>query len=377
VPSMRLLADGPNAGGHNGEVLTCRFTPDGMFVLSGGWDGHLRLWDAESSTQITAFRVSDKPVSACAVTPNGQQWLAGTLDGLLSFWDCVSQQQVTTFLAHTRPISALQYAPDGVTLVTAAWDRHIRLWNLSRDRASRNFTGHEDCVTGCTFTPDGDRLVSWAFDSSVRVWDVSLAKPVHVLNGHEDRVLSAAVSPDGNWAVTGGRDGILKLWDLFNGKEERSRALPAEVRACVFVGGGEWLLTVDSNGRIALHALPNLEIQTDLVTRLAVLSVDVDLTESRLALGCGDGKVRFIGLEDFANSPLRATATHTVRRGTALQRLFGKERLTEAYECTCPACFQSFDLPGVTPNQSTPCPHCRRKLRLNAAPPAEPATSSR
>src|SRR5262245_55823646 len=96
VPSVRLLADGPNGGGHSGEVLSCRFTPDGMFVLSVGWDGHRRLWDAENSAQITAFRVSEKPVSACGVSPDGRQWLAGTLDGLLSFWEAVSQQPLAT-----------------------------------------------------------------------------------------------------------------------------------------------------------------------------------------------------------------------------------------------------------------------------------------
>src|SRR6516164_5938970 len=42
MPQLRLMAEGPG-GGHGGEVFALAFTPDARFVLSGGWDGHLRL----------------------------------------------------------------------------------------------------------------------------------------------------------------------------------------------------------------------------------------------------------------------------------------------------------------------------------------------
>src|SRR5437016_4366605 len=101
VPTLRLLDAG--AGGHQGDLLCCDYTPDGAFILSGGWDGYLRLWEAHSSSEVTAFRANDKPISACAVSPDGKQWQSGGLDGLLATWDPVSQLRQTVFLAHARP----------------------------------------------------------------------------------------------------------------------------------------------------------------------------------------------------------------------------------------------------------------------------------
>ena len=167
VPTLRLLSAAAGPGSHGGEVFSCAFTPDGKYVLSGGWDGHLRLWEASTGGHLTAVRASDKPVSACAVAPDNTRWLSGSLDGMLTFWDPMTQQCLSVFLAHTRPIAALVFDGDGQTLATASWDRTLALWRTNRERDGRQLTGHEDIVAGCRFTPDGKTLLSWSHDGSL------------------------------------------------------------------------------------------------------------------------------------------------------------------------------------------------------------------
>src|SRR5262249_41667810 len=81
VPTLTLPPVQPVPNGHNGEVFTCSFTPDGAFALSGGWDGHLRLWDSSTGAAVTGLAAGGKAVSACAVAPSGKFWLSGSLDG--------------------------------------------------------------------------------------------------------------------------------------------------------------------------------------------------------------------------------------------------------------------------------------------------------
>ena len=54
VPTLELLSTGTHAIRHGGEISSCCYSPDGQFVLSGGWDGHLRLWDAGSGAPVTS-----------------------------------------------------------------------------------------------------------------------------------------------------------------------------------------------------------------------------------------------------------------------------------------------------------------------------------
>jgi WD40 repeat protein len=334
-------------------------------VLSGGWDGQLRFWDASQGTQVSSLQAAKKPVSACAISPDGRQWLSGSMEGLLAHWDVLTRQQLSMFLAHGRPISAIVFAPDGRMMATASWDCNVIIWNSDREREGRTLSGHSDIVAGCRFTPDGQTLVSWGHDRTVRVWDVSRARQTGQLSGHGEHVSAGAVSPEGRWAATGSDDGTLKLWDLTTQREAASVALAGEVRGCWFLLSGDGLVAVDANGQLTLHALPGLEEQTRLLTRLAVQCGELAPSGSQIALGCGDGRVHFIAVDGFDTQPLLITATQTSRRAqTVLQRLVGKSHVIQAFLCTCPACRQPFELPQVDPAQPTPCPKCHRQLRV-------------
>lgn len=368
MATLRLLNDGIAASNAGTEVLTCAFTPDGAYVVSGGWDGLLRLWESSGGAQVSSFQVSPKPVSACTVSLDGKLLVSGSLDGMLGIWDALTHERQHTFLAHTRPISAIVYSPDGKSLVTASWDGSLMIWDSIKERAGRNLVGHSDIVAGCRFTPDGLGLLSWSHDRSIRLWDVGRGRVQNEFTGHGDRVNACALSPDGSWAVSGGRDGTLKAWDLKAGEEVGSIFLPAEIRSCLFLLDGESAVVVDATGRLTLHAVPSLEEQTELATELAVQCADLSSSGSQIVLGSADGQVRFLTLDGCDDVPLVVMATHSMQRtASALQKLFGKSKMVHRYRCTCPACRHSFELAnGSNLGQPAPCPHCRRNLKVSA-----------
>jgi hypothetical protein len=159
----------------------------------------------------------------------------------------------------------------------------------------------------------------------------------------------------------------LKLWDLQAKGGAGSVTLSGEVRGCFFLRDAESLVAVDASGRLTLHTLPDLTEQAELVTRLAVQCAELSPSGGQIALGCGDGRVHLVAVEGFDHSPLVVNAIQTSRRtATVLQRLFGRSRLTQAYQCTCPVCRQSFELPGYDPSRAEPCPNCQRRLRIGS-----------
>jgi WD40 repeat protein len=361
------------SGGHGGEVLACSFTPDSAFVLSGGWDGHLRLWDAQQAAQVSALPVSKKPVSACAVAPDGKQWLSGSSEGLLGYWDVLTLQSRLVFLAHPRPISAIVLTTDGKTVATASWDCNVILWQFGRERDGRTLSGHTDSVNGCRFTPDGQTLVSWSNDTSVRLWDVPRARLTTQLAGHTDQVKAGAVAPDGRWAATGGNDGILNLWDLAARRQATALKLGQELRGCWFLRDAQALVVADARGRLTLHAVPGLEQRGELTTHLPVQCGDLSPSGAQLALGSADGHVHLVSIDGFDSSPLVVLARETTRRSqTMLQRLFGKSQVHYVYSSTCPVCHAEIELPAADAAQPVPCPNCRRQLRVAVVTRAAP-----
>jgi WD40 repeat protein len=368
VGNLRLL-NSTSSERHDGEVYSCAYTPESSFVLSGGWDGMLRLWDAAAGVPIIRLPASPKPLSSCATSPDGLQWLTGSMEGLLSVWDGVSQKVLQSFVAHTRPISSICFAPDGQALATASWDRQFSIRKVGNEREGRAICAHLDIVAGCRFTIDGKRLVTWSYDGTIKVWDRQTLREEATLAGHKDRVTTLALSPDGRYALSGSRDAMVRLWDLEDHSEVATVNLGAEVRACFYLLDGESIVVADAVGRLFLMSSPSFQVQSQTQTPFKVLCGDLAPSGLQLALGGEDGLVHFVALDGFEEACMVVSATPTVRQEAGiLDRFLGKTRYTRTWNYTCPACRHSVETTKL-PIDLVPCARCSRLLRVHGGVP--------
>jgi WD40 repeat protein len=281
--------------------------------------------------------------------------------------DAKARQMTPPFLAHTRPISALVFSHDGRHLASASWDRHVTLWRVDECLVSNPLGSHGDIVSGCRFSPDGKRLISWSYDHTVKVWEINTKRQLWQLTGHLDRVTAGGVSPDGRWLLTGDRRGEIRLWELKYGQPANSVPLQAEIRACLFLLDAATVVVVDANGRLTAHQIPNLQIVDEHSLLQPVQAAELAPSGAQIALGCTDGLVRFVAVEGYDSTPLAITAVQTTRTSAnMLQRLFRQHRIHSVFECTCPACRATFDIPLRQKNEAVNCPKCHRTIRICA-----------
>ncbi len=253
--------------GHTGEVHPVAFSPDGDFILSGDWDGTMRLWEAEDGEEVRKFeRTFDDGKGgkfvALAFTPDGKQVLAGGLDRPLQLWNVdtgkavmvfplqfrgfnkmafspdgksvllASAQQNYMFLwdmktghapralvSHGAGVQSVAFAPDGKRALTSSDDKTVRLWNVENGKELRRFVGHTRSVSRAVFSLDGKKVLSAGHDGSVRLWDTDSGEELLILTGHEGKVNSVVFTPDGRRAVSVGEDKTVRLWDLETGEE--------------------------------------------------------------------------------------------------------------------------------------------------------------
>ncbi|MGB6297060.1 MAG: AAA-like domain-containing protein [Rivularia sp. (in: cyanobacteria)] len=158
--------------GHQDEVFSVAFSPDGKTLASGSWDNTIKLWNISSGKIISS------------------------LDG------------------HLAPVSSVAFSPDGKTLATGSVDKTIKLWNISSGKIISTLEGHQNIVFSVAFSPDGKTLASGSSDKTIKLWNISSGKIISTLEGDQEPVFSVAFSPDGKTLATGSSDNTIKLWSL-------------------------------------------------------------------------------------------------------------------------------------------------------------------
>lgn len=363
--TLRLLTPEGVPEGHAGEVFACAYSNDGAIVLSGGWDGHLRMWDAASGLSLAAIHAAPKPLSACAVAPDGRCWLSGSMEGMITAWDPAAHTPLWTFMAHTRPVSSIRYAPDGRHLATSSWDRQVILRETGKEREGTTLAGHRDIVAGCEFTFDSKHLLSWSYDGSVRLWNAITGREAAILGSHGTRVTAGTSSPDGRWAVTGGLDGGLKLWALPEQTEAEAAVLPTEIRGLFFLPDAASFIAADADGLLTLLSVPGFEVQDQLALEIKTQCGALAPIADQLALGGDDGRVRFVAIEGFEEAALPVTIKQGVRQtSSGFDRFFGRTRSVPTFQFACPACREAREQTGSPPEGEFACPACNRRLRV-------------
>src|SRR5438445_1564216 len=73
--------------GHSGSVRACAYSPDGRGIASGAEDGTLKVWDAQSGSEMGTLTGHSDLVLGCAYSPDGSRIVSVSKDNTVRVWD--------------------------------------------------------------------------------------------------------------------------------------------------------------------------------------------------------------------------------------------------------------------------------------------------
>ena len=151
------------------QVLAASFSPDGKFVVAGGTDGSVKVWEYRTGRVIHSLLGRGAPVFAVGFSSDGTTLASGG---------------VREWIKIERGLGGINQWAGGA----------IDLWDLKGGRLLRTFDGHSHPVFALKFWP-GDRLIS-ALDSghTFATWDVNTGRPFSKLE-RPGTILNLGFSP--------------------------------------------------------------------------------------------------------------------------------------------------------------------------------------
>lgn len=213
--------------GHKNAVLELHWTTDGERLITCSADKTVRGWDALVGKQIKRLNEHTDIVNSCCPLRRGPPLFAsGSDDQSVKVWDMRHKRSVQT-LKEQYQVTSVAFSDAGDQVYCAGVDNTIKVWDLRKGAVSLTLRGHTDTVTGLSLSPDGTHLLSNAMDNTLREWDMRPYAPanrcVRVFTAHlhnfEKTLLRCDWSPDGERITAGSADRMVYVW------ERQSRAL--------------------------------------------------------------------------------------------------------------------------------------------------------
>lgn len=166
---------------HSRYCQSVRYSPDGVFWASAGFDGKIFLYEGKESELITEF------------LPDGKN-------------------------AHAGGIYAIAWGSNNKSLLSASGDKTCKLWDVENHKPVTTFVMGdevEDQQLGCLWS--GDFMISVSLSGYINYLDARTPRPVRVVKGHNKPITKMIKDKDAGTLVTSGSDGRVIAWDVVDG----------------------------------------------------------------------------------------------------------------------------------------------------------------
>jgi WD40 repeat protein len=237
--------------GHELQLSSALFSPDGSQVVTASFDKTARIWNAKTGETIFVLRGHTAEVNYASFSPDGTLVVTASFDKTARIWDAQTGKTIAVLQGHSQQVNSAVFSPDGSRIATASWDNTARIWDVATEKEIA-VLNNESTLYSAAFSPDGSRIVTAAADQMARIWDAATGKEVACLKGHKKGLVSAAFSPDGSRIVTASWDGTARIWNAATGIEMQLVRHSAEVNYAAFSPDGTRIVTAswDHTARI-------------------------------------------------------------------------------------------------------------------------------
>lgn len=257
--------------GHRGAATAVAFTPNGHYLLSGGQDGQLIVWDLDTYRGERGATFPGWLTTELLITADGQTLITGTEAGQIQFWDLATLSLRPTLALrqtlthHQERITALALGPGSLPqtqqLVSVSWDKTLRYWSLPSGRLIQTLTAAKQRLTAVTCHPQDGRVFSGDTTGQLQLWTPGDGERGRLMAKYGDPITALALSPDGRWLAVGLESGQLPVWDLSGQAGLTHLRHGWSVQSLVFSPDSTWLGSGSADETVKVWQVPITEPQ--------------------------------------------------------------------------------------------------------------------
>lgn len=228
-----------------------------VLLVTAGYDGSIRFWDASSGMCYRSLPHADKHVNALAITPD-KAYIAAAGNPAIKLYEVNSRgvEPLVTYEGHTSNVTGIGFQKDGRWMYSCSEDGSVKIWDLRSKNSQRDY----DCAAGVNAVvlhPNQGELISGDASGTIRVWDLTANRCCNELVPEGDTPISSvSIAPDASLFVAANFNGGCYFWTPLSSEEyvpkKRLQAHKAYITCCRLSPDTRYVATASSDRSVKL-----------------------------------------------------------------------------------------------------------------------------
>ncbi|MSU35776.1 MAG: hypothetical protein EXS36_11860 [Pedosphaera sp.] len=194
------------------------FTPNGLWMIVGGTNGNIRVFDAERFELVHELREHSGKFGASCLARTNPPLLTGSMGGTVRSWNLTTGQLSGLSLRHPAGITYVEMSSDGSTILTSCYDLKARVWDRGTGKLRFAWLDVDFNPVAIYFSIYGSRFVTGNERGILTIWGTPNGNVIthYTLQaqGQFGEIYAVNSNPDGRSIISSGQDGSVHIWDL-------------------------------------------------------------------------------------------------------------------------------------------------------------------
>ncbi|XP_034195473.2 periodic tryptophan protein 2 homolog [Osmia lignaria lignaria] len=218
--------------------------------------GQLLVWEWQSETYAMKQQGHSNNMNCLAYSPDGQYIVTGGDDGKVKLWNTTNGFCSITFQEHTSTVTGVLFSHNRKFIVSTSLDGTVRAYDLARYRNFKTLTSPRPVQFSCVALDSSDEFLAAGGQDffEIYLWSVKLGTLLEILSGHEGPVVSLAFNPNiaSTELVSVSWDKSLKIWNAVeNGSSHETIQLTSDGLYVTYKPNGEEVAVATLDGHIS------------------------------------------------------------------------------------------------------------------------------
>jgi len=215
---------------HKGGVTSLLLSNNQRFVMSGGAEGDVRVWELRTRELVSHLKEHTMPVTGLALFDDDAHALSCSRDRSFLCWDLRREKRISNHTQRMGGINAITLSREQTKVLTIGQEKKVTYWDLREpspqqvvDYCGRDAAGTPgglDAVhaeaTCISVAHNGTVFATGGTDAKVKLWDFETGQLLVNGVGHSAEVKSLQFSPDDRQLVSVGIDGCVFVWNVYD-----------------------------------------------------------------------------------------------------------------------------------------------------------------